>query len=138
MQKVMEAQARLGNDRLLERGGIEIIRRRIGILNGKDKELMSLYYIDGLSFHRIASLLGINRISVSRRIRRITCRIMAGQYIRCLRYKQSFNPIQIQIAREHYIRGKTMRQIAQNLGISFHDVRKTIEKIEAITTLNES
>ncbi len=115
-----------------EQANIELIRKRIQILSGVDKGLMSLYYIDGCSFKRIAALLEINPTNVSRRIRNITSRILAGQYIRCLRNKKYFSSQQLQVAREYYVRRRTLRQIAAKSGISFYEIRKIITRIEAI------
>jgi len=116
----------------LRQGGFDLVRQRIGLLDGKDKILMSMYYIDGCNFRRIAMLLGVNECSVARRIRKITTRLLAGQYIRCLRNQQFFNSADLQIAKDYYVGGWTIRQIAAERVCSLYEVRRTIERIEAI------
>ena len=116
----------------LRRDGVDLVRQRIGLLSGKDKILMSMYYIDGCSFRQIAGLLDVNECNVSRRIRKITTRLLAGQYIRCLRNRQFFSSADLQIAKDYYVGGQTLRQIAAEGGCSFYEVRRAIERIEAI------
>ena len=132
MGKITEFLVKYQDERLMEREGVELVRRRIRILRGIDKGLMSLYYIDGCSYGKIAAILGINESNVSRRIRKITSRLISGQYIRCLQNKRFFSPQELQIAREYYISRRTMRQIAEKSGSSFYEVRKSINRIEAI------
>jgi hypothetical protein len=116
----------------LRQGGLDLVRQRMGLLDGEDKILMSMYYIDGCNFRRIAMLLGVNECSVSRRIRKITTRLLAGQYIRCLRNQQFFNSADLQIAKDYYVGGRTIRQIAAERVCSLYEVRRAIERIEAI------
>jgi len=132
MQKLMLDLRRVQNIRFRNRDNIELLQHRIGFLSGQDKTLMSLYYVDGCSCSRIASLVGINECNVARRIRRITSRLLAGQYIRCLRNKKYFSLAELLIARDYYVRRKTIRQIAQQSGCSFYEIRKTIQRIEAV------
>jgi predicted DNA-binding protein YlxM (UPF0122 family) len=116
----------------LRQGGFDLVRQRIGLLDGKDKILMSMYYLDGCSFRRIARLLGVNECSVARRIRKITTRLLAGQYIRCLRNRQFFSSADLRIAKDYYVGGWTFRQIAAERVCSLYEVRRAIERIEAI------
>ncbi len=116
----------------LRQGGFDLVRQRIGLLDVKDKILMSMYYLDGCNFRRIARLLGVNECSVARRIRKITTRLLAGQYIRCLWNRQFFRSADLQIAKDYYVGGWAFRQIAAERVCSLYEVRRTIERIEAI------
>jgi predicted DNA-binding protein YlxM (UPF0122 family) len=125
----------ISEDRLvgkLRRDGVDLVRQRIGLLDGKDKILMSMYYIDGCSFRQIAGLLDVNERNVSRWIRKITTRLLAGQYIRCLRNRRFFSSADLQIAKDYYIGGQTLRQIAAEGNCSYYEVRRAIERIGAI------
>jgi transposase-like protein len=93
---------------------------------------MSMYYIDGCSFRQIAGLLDVNERNVSRWIRKITTRLLAGQYIRCLRNRRFFSSADLQIAKDYYIGGQTLRQIAAEGNCSYYEVRRAIERIGAI------
>jgi hypothetical protein len=116
----------------LRQGGFDLVRQRIGLLDGKDKILMSMYYLDGCNFRRIARLLGVNECNVSRRIRKITTRLLAGQYIRCLRNRRFFSSADLWIAKDYYVGGWTIRQIAAERVCSLYEVRRAIERIETI------
>lgn len=132
MQKIITVISEFQDKRRMNRDGVELVRQRIRILSGTDKVMMSMYYIDGCSYSRIAALMGINQSNVARRIRRITSRLLTGQYIRCLQNKRYFGTTELQIAKDYYVCRRTMRQIAQQRGSSFYEVRKAIARIEAI------
>ena len=116
----------------LRQEGVDLVRQRICLLNGKDRILMSMYYLDGCSFRQIAGLLDINECNVSRRIRKITKRLLAGQYIRCLRNRQLFSSADLRIAKDYYVGGQTIRHIAEERACSYYETRRAIYRIEAI------
>lgn len=132
MQKLPEAMSEIQELLQRKRDNIEMVRQKIWILRGTDKFLMSMYYIDGCSYRRIAGLMGVHEGTISRRIRKITSRLLAGQYIRCLRNKQFLSPEQLEMAREYYLRRRGLRQIAKRKGSSFYVIRREIERIETI------
>ena len=114
---------------------VELVRQRLGFLKDKDRILLSMYYVDGCSFRRMAGLLRVNECNLSRRIRRLTRRLLSGQYVICLRNRRLFGPAELRIAKDYYVNGKTVGQIAANSGSSSYEVRKKIERIEAVLEL---
>jgi DNA-binding CsgD family transcriptional regulator len=129
--ELLEDKRRVNQDRA------ELVRKRIKILSGKEKHLMQMYFENGCSCWLIAGLLGVHESNVSRQIRKITNRLMAGQFIRCMRNRDFLSPEQLEIARDYFVRRRGLRQIARREGFSVHQVRKIIERIDAVIDVAE-
>jgi predicted DNA-binding protein YlxM (UPF0122 family) len=122
------------------RDRVNLIRQRLSMLSGEEKVLMTMYWENGNSLRQISKLAGLNRRSIARRIHKITERLMEGEYIDCLRYRNKFTHSEMTIAKDYFLRGISMKKIADKRHLSFYHVRKTLEKIHQIlaTLSNES
>jgi predicted DNA-binding protein YlxM (UPF0122 family) len=119
------------------RGGIELLRSRLNLLSGTDKVLMTMYIEHGNSIRQIARIRGVNETSVARKIRAITKRLTDGPYIVCLRNRDKLTDRQLAIAKDYYLMGLSMRQIAVKRCRSYYRVRDTINEIQNIVTAPE-
>ena len=119
------------------RDSIDLLRSRLSMLSGEDKLLMIMYWENGNSFRQIGRLAGVNRLSIARRIDKITKRLMEGQYITCLRNRDRFTRRQIAIAKEYYLLGLSIKAIAGKRKLSYYRVRQILNKIQQlIMTIN--
>ena len=114
------------------RDEIDLLRGRLNFLNGKDKVLMTMYLENGNSFRQIARLTGISDTSIARRINRLTKRLLDNQYIICLRNRDKFTREQMNIAKDYFLTGLSIRKIAIKRDRSFYHVRETMKKIQSI------
>jgi predicted DNA-binding protein YlxM (UPF0122 family) len=114
------------------REAVNILRDRAGLLAGKDKALMTMYLENGTSFRRLAQLAGVCEVTIARRIRRLTARLTEGEYITCLRNHGIFNETELNIAKDHLLKGLSMRKIAASRHCTFYSVRKTLKRIKGI------
>ena len=114
------------------RGRVELLRSRINLLSGMDKVIMTMYLVNGNSFRQIAQLMGVNESNVSRRIRRLISRISDGGYMTCLRNRGRFSREELDIAREYFVLGWSMKRIARERGMTFYRVRKMVKRIEGV------
>jgi predicted DNA-binding protein YlxM (UPF0122 family) len=119
------------------RGGIELIRSRLNLLSGTDKLMMTMYIEHGNSFRQIARIRGVSETSVARRIRAISKRLTDGPYIACVRSRDKLTSRQLAIAKDYYLMGLSMRQIAAKRRWSYYRVRDTINEIRSIVTAPE-
>lgn len=119
------------------RGGIELLRSRLNLLSGTDKLLMTMYIEHGNSIRQIARIRGVSETSVARKIRAITKRLTDGPYIDCLRNRNKLTGRQLAIAKDYYLMGLSMRQIAAKRCRSYYRVRDTINEIQNIVTAPE-
>lgn len=97
--------------------------------------LMTMYIKNGNSFRQMARLSGINESRISRRIHKLTSRLMNGEYIRCLRNRDRLEEGELNIAKDYFLDGHSMKKIAKRRGRTYYGVRKTLRKIRGIIAL---
>lgn len=114
------------------RSQVELLASRVGLLKGEDRLLMEMYLKHGNSFRQMARLLGVNPATVSRRVRKLCERLIDGEYIECLKNRERFTAIEMQIAEDYFLSGLSMRKIAVKRGCSRHAVKRVLRKVGAI------
>jgi len=138
MKRIHENIAQqINNNSRGHRGGIEVLRSRLNLLSGTDKLLMTMYIEHGNSIRQIARIRGVSESSVARRIRAITKRLTDGPYIDCLRNRDRLTCRQLAIAKDYYLMGLSMRQIAAKRRRSYYHVRDILIEIRSIVTAPE-
>jgi predicted DNA-binding protein YlxM (UPF0122 family) len=115
---------------------IDMLRSRIGLLTGKDRVLMQMYLNNTNTFRQMARLAGVNEANVARRIYKLTRRLLDGQYITCLRNSDQFTEEQMGIARDYFVDGLPMGEIAYRREITYYTVRQAIKKIQRLTCVH--
>jgi predicted DNA-binding protein YlxM (UPF0122 family) len=116
----------------LHRGGIELLAGRLNLLSGTDKVLMTMYIQHGNSIRQIARIRGVSETSIARRIRAISKRLADGPYIDCLRCRDKLTSRQLAIAKDYYLMGLSIRQIAAKRRWSYYRVRDILIEIKSI------
>ncbi|MHC4619772.1 MAG: helix-turn-helix domain-containing protein [Planctomycetota bacterium] len=111
---------------------VELLRNRVGLLRGKDRLLMTMYLENGNSVRQLAQLAGVSEGSIGRRIRKLSRRLLEGEYVMCLRRREEFTKAEMEIAREHFLRGVPQMKIAAKRGWTYYRVRKTVMRIRQI------
>ncbi len=119
------------------REDIDLLRCRISLLDGKDKLLMSMYLDNGNSFRQISKLLGVCQPTISRRIHRLTNHLTGQPFQIYRRYRKKFNEGQKDFARDYFLMGLSMRQIAAKRRCSYYRVRNILEEIQKIININK-
>lgn len=117
------------------RDRIDLLRSRVGLLAGKDKVLMTMYMENGNSFRQMARLVGVNEASIARRIHKVTKRLINGEYITCLRNRDKFDKNELDIAKDYFLVGLSMKKIAKKRDSTYYCVRETLKKIQGLITL---
>jgi predicted DNA-binding protein YlxM (UPF0122 family) len=117
------------------RDRIDLLRSRVGLLAGKDKVLMTMYMENGNSFRQMARLVGVNEASIARRIHKVTKRLINGEYITCLRNRDKLDKNELDIAKDYFLVGLSMKKIAKKRDSTYYCVRKTLKKIQGLITL---
>ena len=124
--------------KISHRDAVEILRNRVGLLQGKDRLLMTIYLEKGISFRQMAKLIGVSEGKIARRIRNLSKRLVDSRYITCLRYREKFNNYQLEIARDYFLQGLSMRKIARKRQSSKYRISKTISKIQNLIKVLET
>ena len=119
------------------RDRVDLLHSRVGLLTGKDKLLMTMYLNNGNSFRQMARLIGVNEGTVARRIRKVTKRLLDGEYVSCLRHRKKFTGIELAIAREHFLAGMSIRKIAARRKTTYYNIHTTIKKVRWIIRITD-
>jgi hypothetical protein len=115
---------------------VELLRRRVHLLRGTDRLLMTMYLENNNSYTQMAKLIGIDPVNVSRRIRKITTKLISGHYIKCLKKRQQLTSFELALAKEHFLIGMSLKKIAQKENISYYKTQQIIRKIKNIISEN--
>jgi hypothetical protein len=114
------------------RKSADILRNRLDLLDGDDKVLMRMYVEAGSSFRQMARLAGVNEVTVARRIRSTTRRLVNGQYLNCLRHREKLTAIELDIAKDYYLKALPMKGISARRGWTYYRTQRTICKIRRL------
>ena len=109
---------------------LNIIRNRFCLLKKRDRLIMSMYLEKGLSYRQIALLLDTSPSSISRKIKKIAFELTKGKFIICLKKKEIFTPCEFEIAKDYFVGGLSIKQIAQDRNTSFYHIRELLKEID--------
>jgi hypothetical protein len=62
----------------------------------------------------------------------MTQRLIAGRYVDCLRHRDELSRAELDIAKDYFLAGWSMEDIAERRRRTYYRVRKTIGRIERI------
>ena len=108
---------------------IDLLRHRKDLLDGQDKIFMTMYLDNGNSFRQISRLLGVSEATISRRIHKLTKLLTGESFYIYRQYRKKLNKRQKQFARDYFLTGLSLRQIAKKHQCGFLTVKKTMKKI---------
>lgn len=128
-ENISESQGKAKN---VYRDRVELLRDRVKLLAGKDKVLMTMYLKNGNSCRQMARLAGVNQANIGRRIRKIAQKLIDGEYIRCLQNRKKLTGFEMVVAKDHFLRGLSIKQIAVNRGRSYYGLRKIVKQIRHV------
>jgi DNA-directed RNA polymerase specialized sigma subunit len=110
----------------------DLLRNRIKLLDGKDKLLMTMYLEKGNSFRQMAALAGIGERNISRRVRKLTKRLIEGEFITCVQNSDKFTANELAVAQQYFLTGLSIREISEKQRITNYNVRKILRKIRQV------
>lgn len=120
------------------RDRIDLLRCRAELLTGTDRALMQMYLDNANTFRQMARLAGINEANIARRIHKLIRRLLDGQYITCLQNRDKLTQEQIEMARDYFIVGLPMSEIADRYETSYYAVRQTMKRIQQLTSVSRN
>ena len=108
---------------------IDLLRHRKDLLEGQDKVFMTMYLDNGNSFRQISRLLGVSEATISRRIQKLTKHLTGESFYIYRQYRKKLNKRQKQFARDYFLTGLSLRQIAKKHQCGFLTVKNNMKKI---------
>jgi len=128
-ENISDKQSEIKNN---YRNRTELLASRAELLTGKDKLLMTMYLKNGNSFRQMARLAGVNEAHIARRIHKITKRLIDSEYITCLRNRDQFSTTEMNVAKDYFLLGLSIKKIAAKQHFSYYRVRQTLKKIQQV------
>jgi DNA-directed RNA polymerase specialized sigma subunit len=110
---------------------MDLLRMRSGLLRVQERAILEMVFRGGYRPTHIARAMGLHPSNVSRRITKIVRRLAGGEYLSCLRQRERFSETELAMAREYYLRGRSLNAIAAKLGLSRYGVRRLLAGLEA-------
>jgi IS30 family transposase len=127
-QAVAKISSRL-RPNLADAASGEIMQRAAALLPD-DKLLLEMTVVNRLSFAQIARLLGVPPGTVCRRLQRVTARLHDPLVIFLLDRICPLSAEHRQLGVEHFLQGKSVRQLSELHQMRDHQVRRILEYIK--------
>jgi DNA-directed RNA polymerase specialized sigma24 family protein len=116
---------------LFRRGVTESLARLAEDLPPDDRALIRAVYSDGKTAVEVGRLSGADPRAVRRRIRRLARRVLSPEYLFVLRHKDRWPAARRKVAVACILHGRPMREVADELRVSLHAVRRHCEAVQA-------
>jgi len=97
-----------------------------------------MYLDNENTFRQMARLAGVNEATIARRIHKVVKRLLDGSYITCLYNKETLTPRQLEMARDYFVDGLPMREIADRHEVSIYRVRKNLQRIQSLIEVGKN
>lgn len=121
--------AELSDNRNRQREILDVLRHRKELLKGEAKVLMTMYLEDGKSYRQIARSLGIPPSTIFCRIQRLSKLLTGKSYHIYRNCRKKLIKEYKEIARDYFLMGLPILQIAKKHQCSRNKVKQDIEKI---------
>ncbi|MFG0326942.1 MAG: hypothetical protein ACF8SC_06710 [Phycisphaerales bacterium JB037] len=109
----------------------EAILDRASWLPPDDRALIEAVYRDGRSAREVAALAGTTPRIVRTRLRRVVTRVMSDRFRFVVLARSSWTRTRRLVAESCVLCGRSMRQAAEELGVTLHTVRRHVQAIDA-------
>jgi hypothetical protein len=103
-----------------------------GALGPRDRALVRAVYERGLPLKALAAVGGTRPSRLQHQLRRILKRVRSPEFRAILRERARWSAMRRDIAEGVILQGRGQRDIARQLGVSVHCVRKELEYIKAL------
>jgi len=120
------------------RNSVEIIRSRAKLLDEPDRTLIITYLDNENSFRQIAKLIGVNEVTIARRIKKIMRRLENNISKTAHKKLTTLDAKERKIARDYFIKGLSLRKLSKKYRATRYKVRKIISIVEKTTATASS
>lgn len=106
----------------------EAFTTRVEILSAEQVTLVR-FFRNTPNYRVIAKMAGVNEATIARRLKKIARHICRDNFPAALSKNSNLTPEEMEILKDHFVNGLSIRTIAKNKNLSFYSVRKTIRQM---------
>ncbi len=110
----------------------DLILLRAEHLEPEDRRLLEVFLSDGMTCNAVAELLGDSPRRVRRRVRTLIERVTSDRYAFVMRERDRWPATRRRVATACVLQGRSFREAAEQLRLTFHTVRRHMNAVEAI------
>lgn len=108
-------------------GELDVLLRRAEALPKQDRLVLETILRDGKSAVKVAVLMQTNPRALRRRAKRLARRLVSPEFLFVIREMSTWPPTRRRVAEACVVEGKSARQAAEELRVTFHTVRRHLE-----------
>jgi hypothetical protein len=112
---------------------VDLLDLRANLLDSQDRALLRMHLEAGRNFHEIARWTGLSPSTVCRRIHRMIHRLADPTYPLCLRNQQYFNRLELDVIRDHFVRGLSLACLRRRRHLGHRRIRRIIARARQMT-----
>jgi len=128
----IDPDAALDLRRRIRRDRTDCLVARAAFLPAADRILIEGYFREGRTIKTLAEAADVPPRAMSRRIRRLSQRLLSDRFAFVLRNYESWSPARRRVATATILHGYSMRAAADRLRMSLYNVRRHSEAIRAL------
>jgi hypothetical protein len=106
------------------RGSARLLLHRSEALDNDERDIVQAVFGRGLSAAEVARLRGERAAPMRRRIRRLVTRVLSPQFALVMGQRDNWPAARRRVATACFLRGKSIRQAATELNLSFYAARR--------------
>ena len=110
----------------------ETLLHRAEFLDPKDQALLKQSLERGANATEIAKLMGVPPRQIQRKLKRLMTHLIDPRVVQILRHHREWDKRTRGVALSYFVRGWTLREVADRLKMTLHEVRKRKIEIQAI------
>ncbi len=110
----------------------ELILMRAAHLEPEDRRLLEVVFSDGLTCNAVAELRRESPRKIRRRVRALVERVTSDRYAFVTRERDRWPATRRRVATACVLQGRSFREAAEQLRLTFHTVRRHMNAVEAI------
>lgn len=101
---------------------------RIDLLS-EEQRMLARMFLSNHSYNSIARIAGVNKATVARKLKKIADGISDNNFFAALSKNNNLSAEKMEILKDHFVSGLSVKTIAQNKNVSIYLVRKIIRQM---------
>ncbi|MFW6133207.1 MAG: hypothetical protein ACOC8F_04865 [Planctomycetota bacterium] len=113
----------------------QVLQQRARLLTGEQRDLLEAVVLSGQPIRRVARMKGITPRAVRWRLHRLARRMNSPRFRQVLHAGPYLPPEDVHVAKRRFCQGVSLHDLAEELDISLHALRRRLDRITAQMSL---